>query len=50
MTFKKLDLLNGRTTLAGLFVDHSWTVAIKKNWILISRYFLLKKFDQFFVN
>ena len=48
MTFEKLSVLNGQTTLAWLVFDQYWTVTTqKKIRIVVNRSFLLKKIRFF---
>ena len=50
MTFKKLDIPNGQSTLAGLVLYQSWCVTIHKYFGLSSAGFYKKKFDLFYIN
>ena len=50
MTFEKLNIPNGQTSLAVLLLYQSWTLTIQKQFGLSSVGFLYKKFDLFYIN
>ena len=50
MTFHKINIPKGQSALAGLVLYQSWTATIQKNSDFMSQFFILKKFDLFYIN